>query len=79
MHACGQKAIQGEITKAVRLRKGEEEPANRGPNNEDKTRNGGLHGLQMETKSKARKIQEYRQFVDNYQRVNNVAVFVCMH
>lgn len=31
----------------VRSGKGEQEPANRGTNNEDKTKDGGMPGLQM--------------------------------
>ncbi len=37
---------------AARSGKGEREPANRELNNEDKTRDGGLPGLQMKTKGK---------------------------
>lgn len=48
MYASGQKAVQGEgCIETARSGKGEQEPANRGTNNEDKTKDGGMPGLQM--------------------------------
>lgn len=40
-------------SETARSGKGEREPANRGTNNEDKTRDGGLPALQMKTNGKS--------------------------
>lgn len=53
--ACTQvdrKQSRERYTETARSGKGEQEPANRGTNNEDKTWDGGLPGLQMKTEGK---------------------------
>lgn len=40
-------------TETARSGNGEQEPANRGTNNEDKTTDGGMVGLQMKTEGKS--------------------------
>lgn len=49
----GRKQSREGCTETARSGRGEREPANRRPNNEDKTRDGGLPGLQMKTGGKS--------------------------
>lgn len=55
MYTMDRKKIREGCTETGRLVKGEQELANRGYNNEDKTGDGGLPGLQMKTEGKTEK------------------------
>lgn len=61
----------------ARSGKGEREPANRGTNNEDKTGDGGLPGLQMKTEGKSwtEKQRAERQRWKKLRRLNVAHIF----